>query len=155
MHDVDWPTAIANLLEYCRDPRRTLSTGRALEPVLLPSGDLSARLSKDWAMAAALKGLIEREISRLRAQAKIVAPVSDSPGEHLRALRQDIGVSHGRGDLKFWSLLWAYYICALSHEQIADACDWSVRLNQLRVKEAREVYLLHKLYELAYRQRRD
>lgn len=151
----EWQTAVRNVLEYCRDPRYTLDVGRALGPVLLarecPASDWT--ITDDWALAAALKQLIHAQIACLRAAAGCTAPVSTSVAQHAQLLKLDTAPTQARDALKFWSLLWAYYICAMSHEEIAGVCGWSTRLSQLRVKQAREIYLVHKLGELGHQQR--
>lgn len=156
MHVTDWRTATRDLLEYCRDPRRDLRDGRALSVALLPTKDRSGgdwTLADDWALVAAVIHLIRAQIIYLRSLEHSQHPVSDHADEHLRVLKHDTAATRGRGELKFWSVLWAYYICGLSHEEIARACGWSTRLSQMRVKEAREGYLMRKLAELTHARR--
>lgn len=153
----EWQAAARNVLDYCRDPRHGLDIGRKLGPVLLqddyPSTADGWTLADDWALASALKDLIQAQIVHFRSLVNCQAPVLDSAIEHQRMLRHDI--TRGRADLKFWSLLWAYYICAMPHDEIAYTCDWSIRTSQLRLKEAREVYLLQKFADLECLRRQD
>jgi hypothetical protein len=157
MHVREWQSAARNVLEYIRDPRRSLNIGRRLGPALLPEHDPCSvdtwTLADDWALTAALKELIRSMIVHFRDLAGIENPVVDSALEHRRMLKHDI--TQGRADLKFWSLLWAYYICAMSHDEIAAACNWSVRTSQIRLKEARTIFLVQKLVELECCQRHD
>lgn len=157
MHVTEWQAAAANLLEYSRDPRRSLHLGRKLGPALLqtscPATAHDWTLADDWTLTAALKDLIRSMIGHFRALTGSKASVRDSVIEHRSMLRHDI--TQGRSDLKFWSLLWAYYICGMSHDEIAATCDWSIRTSQLRLKEARDTYLVQKLVELEYCQRQN
>lgn len=157
MHMTDWPTAIKDLLEYCRDPRHDLNAGRELGPVLLPLEEPAAtgswNLADDWALTVAVAHVIRAQIVHFRSLEHSQIPVSDHADEHLRMLKHDTSATRRGGELKFWSVLWAYYICGLSHAEIAQACGWSTRLSQLRVKEAREGYLARKLAELAHARR--
>lgn len=159
MHTTEWQTAVTDLLEYCRDPRHSLGRGRQLGPVLLqkhcPTSFAAWKLADDWALAAEIKELIRTQIVHLRALAHNPAPVSTNPVEHMHMLKHDSVSTSGRDELKFWSLLWAYYICALTTDEIAQVCGWGIRTSQLRIKEAREVYLVQKLAELAHCQRQS
>lgn len=154
MHVTDWQTATRDLLEYCRDPRRDLHSGRQLGAVLLPLEDQATirnwNLADDWALAAAVIHLIRTQIVHFRSLEHSQTPVSDHADDHLRMLKHDTSATRSGGELKFWSMLWAYYICGLSHQEIAAACGWSTRLSQLRVKEARDAYLARTLAKLAH-----
>lgn len=146
----DYRAALTDLLNYCRDARHTLSIGHALGPILLkddaPSHGAAWTIKADWMLVEQMKLLLAEQLENARRSVGIVTPVSSDPIEHGPALKADL--QQNRRELKFWSVLWAYYICAMTHDEMTEVCGWSRRTNELTLKQGRETYLLQKLAEL-------
>ena len=129
--------AIQNLLGYCRGrPLLNLGAGRALAPALLMhewQGPLD-----DEELRKAMTELLRENLIRCRQLAHSDQPISIDDSEHGKALSEDI---KGSPELGAWSILWAYYVCAMSHERMQDLCGWSKRVNQLTLSIGRRRYI--------------
>jgi hypothetical protein len=144
--------AIKDILEYCRHARHDMTVGRSLGPLMLkdaaPASEAAWNVKHDWLLAEQMKQIVHDQLTYYRQLAGLTIPVSSDPTEHGAVLKQDIDASQERDELKFWSLLWAYYICGISHKDLGLLCGWERRNNEVLVKQGRDSYMLRKIVEL-------
>jgi hypothetical protein len=140
MDEITRREAIENLLRYCAG-KTALDKGRLLGLLLLGRPCLGT--DDDWALSQAMRQLLFNALVSSRKKFHITTPVSDQPDIHQQEL-ESIDTKLKDSDLRAWSMLWAYYICGISIEQLMRQ-GWGKRMVQVILKQAREQQLEQRL----------
>lgn len=144
--------AIDDLLKGCRKPGHEITSARSLSPILL--GRAWSHSNDDIALIEAMHELLSEQLALARRNIGLTLPVrhdqidhqadlridTKPPEKDARASRDDKDVS-SRSSLTVWSVLWAFYRCELSAEQIGGICGWDKRMSYYHLKEGREHYV--------------